>query len=153
MKILLVTVALLAITGCASNSKSFDEHRAKIQRDIDASQARVNAMIAADNQRRAESLRYYKEAREKQEQLEAACAVYSKQTRSVSPQEIVLIEDKVKYDLKDQWSARFRNVARASQYSECLYGTQYVGEVNAKNSHGGYTGFTKFTVGRNGVTM
>ncbi len=49
-----------------------------------------------------------------------------------------IITDGVKEQLKDPDSAKFKNVKVSSA-------SGYVcGEVNAKNSYGGYTGFTKF---------
>ncbi|ENX33521.1 hypothetical protein F889_02182 [Acinetobacter colistiniresistens] len=48
--------------------------------------------------------------------------------------EINKIEEIVKYQLKDSESARFRNVVK-----NC-------GQVNAKNSWGAYSGFTRFIV-------
>lgn len=49
-------------------------------------------------------------------------------------------EKAVAYSLKDPESAKFRNV-RVSPY---MGGYVVCGEVNAKNSYGGYTGFTRF---------
>lgn len=47
------------------------------------------------------------------------------------------IQDSVKEALKDPYSAKFKNIK--------VSGLSYCGEVNAKNSMGGYTGYTKFT--------
>lgn len=49
-------------------------------------------------------------------------------------------QDKIKSRLKDPDSAEFRNVFVSSKYAVC-------GEVNAKNSIGGYTGFVRFISG------
>lgn len=49
-------------------------------------------------------------------------------------------QDKIKSRLKDPDSAEFRNVFVSSKYAVC-------GEVNAKNSFGGYTGFVRFISG------
>jgi hypothetical protein len=49
-------------------------------------------------------------------------------------------QDKIKSRLKDSDSAEFRNVFVSSKYAVC-------GEVNAKNSFGGYTGFVRFISG------
>ncbi|RKL15377.1 hypothetical protein BFJ72_g15351 [Fusarium proliferatum] len=51
--------------------------------------------------------------------------------------------------LKDPDSARFRNV-RLKAYFD---GAVVCGEVNAKNSYGGYGGFTKFVAGIKGATL
>ena len=51
-------------------------------------------------------------------------------------------QDKIKSRLKDPDSAEFRNVFVSSKYAVC-------GEVNAKNSFGGYTGFVRFISGGN----
>lgn len=48
--------------------------------------------------------------------------------------------------LKDPDSANFRNVA----VREVSSGVVVCGELNAKNSYGGYTGFTRFVAGPNG---
>ena len=53
---------------------------------------------------------------------------------------ILVEQDKIKSRLKDPDSAEFRNVFVSSKYAVC-------GEVNAKNSFGGYTGFVRFISG------
>lgn len=52
----------------------------------------------------------------------------------------------VKYKLKDPYSAMFRNVHISSDGA-------VRGEVNAKNSYGGYVGFKKFYCGGESVTF
>lgn len=55
--------------------------------------------------------------------------------------ELKITKEKVKYQLKDGESARFRNVVK-----NC-------GEVNAKNSWGAYSGFTRFIVKDDGQVL
>lgn len=57
--------------------------------------------------------------------------------------------DSVKSKLKDPESAMFRNV-RLVKYD---IGHVYCGEVNAKNSYGGYTGFSMFVAGPNSAMI
>jgi len=133
MKLLISIIGLAILTGCALPPS---QHQIWYDNAIKESRARLEAEL------------------EEAKRLEASCAPYSGQSRSViTAQEASVVEEKVKYQLKDPWSARFRNVARASLYTECRYGTQYTGEVNAKNSMGGYTGFRWFTVGKGGVEL
>lgn len=61
------------------------------------------------------------------------------------------IKNMVLDQLKDPESARFRKIQGLSEYAICTDRAKeftmnwiYEGEVNAKNSYGGYTGFTKF---------
>jgi len=49
-------------------------------------------------------------------------------------------QEKIKGRLKDPTSAEFRNVFVSSSYAVC-------GEVNAKNSFGGYSGYVRFISG------
>jgi len=56
---------------------------------------------------------------------------------------IVVHQDRIKARMKDPESARFRNVF----VSHSLGGPLVCGEVNAKNSFGGYTGFQRFVSG------
>lgn len=51
--------------------------------------------------------------------------------------------------LKDGDSAKFRNVRLRPH----LQGAVVCGEVNAKNSYGGYVGFTRFAAGINGAML
>ncbi|QEY64962.1 hypothetical protein FXN65_23945 [Metapseudomonas lalkuanensis] len=51
------------------------------------------------------------------------------------------VEDLVRENLKDPTSAQFKEIRKSKD------GTYFCGEVNAKNSMGGYTGFTGFAVG------
>jgi hypothetical protein len=56
------------------------------------------------------------------------------------------------HDLKDPDSAHFRDV-RVSSPPTIAPKVIVCGEVNAKNSYGGYTGFKRFFLGRAGVVM
>jgi hypothetical protein len=142
MKLLISVISVAILSGCASAPKPLDNNQVWAQN-----------VLREQNEYWDNIRRVAKAQRERDSQLEVSCASYSKQLRTVTSQEISAIEEKVKNKLKDPWSARFRNISKASQYSECRYGTQYVGEVNAKNSMGGYTGFSVFAIGRDGVTL
>ncbi|MEQ1067090.1 hypothetical protein ABLB96_07100 [Acinetobacter sp. XH1741] len=73
-------------------------------------------------------------AKEKQAQ-EQALKIKQEQERQLKEQaELKKVEDAVRYYLKDGDSAKFRNVIK-----NC-------GEVNAKNSWGAYSGFSRFIV-------
>jgi hypothetical protein len=66
--------------------------------------------------------------------------------------EAIKMEALVKSDLKDPDSARFRNIRRVYMPTPKEVSTAdpttlaYCGEVNARNSFGGYTGFQPFAV-------
>lgn len=51
------------------------------------------------------------------------------------------VEDLVRENLKDPTSAQFKEIRKSKD------GKYFCGEVNAKNSMGGYIGFTEFAVG------
>jgi len=53
-------------------------------------------------------------------------------------------KDAVKATLKDPESAQFRNLYTKSWTGKASPDDAVCGEVNAKNSYGGYTGFTRF---------
>lgn len=73
-------------------------------------------------------------AKEKQAQ-EQALKIKQEQERKLKEQaELKKVEDTVRYFLKDGDSAKFRNIIK-----NC-------GEVNAKNSWGAYSGFSRFVV-------
>ncbi len=54
-----------------------------------------------------------------------------------------------KKDLKDPDSARFQNL-RIAEYDG---GNVVCGEINAKNSYGGYVGYKRFAAGTSGATI
>lgn len=58
-------------------------------------------------------------------------------------------KESVKNKLKDPDSARFRNIKDISLPD----GVVFCGEVNSKNSYGGYVGFTWFVAGVNGANI
>lgn len=58
-------------------------------------------------------------------------------------------KDAAKQNLKDPSSAQFRNVRIVSWGSQKLV----CGEINAKNSYGGYVGFKRFVGSPTGVTI
>lgn len=62
------------------------------------------------------------------------------------------ILEHLKTRLKDGESAKFR-ATRMVTYGGNGTGRLMCGEVNAKNSYGGYTGFTRFVAGVNGASM
>ncbi|MBE8587750.1 hypothetical protein [Xenorhabdus griffiniae] len=64
--------------------------------------------------------------------------------RPLTQQEISLVEAEVKASLKDPGSAKFKHV-NLIQDSESSIDV-YCGQVNAKNSYGGYVGFKPFMV-------
>jgi hypothetical protein len=72
--------------------------------------------------------------KEKQAQITAQKAKIEQEKKLKEQAEIKATEEVVKYYLKDGESARFRNVIK-----NC-------GEVNAKNSWGAYSGFSRFIV-------
>lgn len=137
MKLILILISI-SLVGCASGPSSYARQEAD---KLLANQTRAKALIA---QWEAEREVY----REKERRLDEKCATQSKQPITINAGEMNIVEEKVKYILKDPWSARFRNVSKASAYDQCRRNLVYVGEVNSKNSMGGYTGFSQFRVWR-----
>ena len=136
MKLILILISI-SLVGCASRPSSYDRLR------VLEIETRTKALIA---QLEAEREVY----REKERRLDEKCATQSKQPITINAGEMNIVEEKVKYILKDPWSARFRNVSKASAYDQCRRNLVYDGEVNSKNSMGGYTGFSQFRVWRDG---
>ncbi len=157
MKLILALMTALIMTGCSSThlrtgcildcakweqwEKEAQEKNAKAEAEHKASMARWEA------EHKASMARW--EAEEKR--LDAQCAGYSTVDRTLTPSEQTAMETAVKDVLKDPWSAQFRNTKKVSAWRQCRYGDVYAGEVNAKNSYGGYGGFKNFTVGKNGA--
>lgn len=61
---------------------------------------------------------------------------------TLTAQQIVVAKEVVSHDLKDPSSAQFRNLYGFRYQGQDL--TMVCGEMNAKNSYGGYGGFTYF---------
>ena len=59
-------------------------------------------------------------------------------TEGLTKKQITAIQDAVREELKDPESAKFRKLKATD-------GNSFCGQVNAKNSYGGYTGFRTFT--------
>ena len=116
------------------------EHEASMARYRAESEARRAKIEAEFQARKAEEKR-----------LDELCANFSKESRTMTASEQTAIETAVKDVLKDPWSAHFRKTTKVSAWRECRYGDVYAGEVNSKNSYGGYEGFRSFTVGKKGV--
>lgn len=65
--------------------------------------------------------------------------------KTLTPAEVLRkVQSLVSYEMKDPDSAKFRNL-RFVKYNEK---TVVCGEVNAKNSYGGYVGFENFIAGQ-----
>jgi hypothetical protein len=83
----------------------------------------------------------------KQSEEATTCGRLSDAPKSLSLQEITKIQDAVKDQLKDPWSAHFKDIQGTSLRRQCsdrVWGRQIViakGFVNSKNSYGGYAGW------------
>ncbi len=62
---------------------------------------------------------------------------------------IAAAQDSAKRSLKDPDSAKFQNI-RIAEYDG---GKVVCGEINAKNSYGGYVGYKRFVAGASGATI
>lgn len=78
---------------------------------------------------------------EKEPETKASPVVRLKQ--DLPAQQAVVVKKQVKYSLKDPESARFRNLFLSVPQKEGM-NPSTCGEVNARNSYGGYTGFRWF---------
>jgi hypothetical protein len=82
----------------------------------------------------------------------AACGspIVAAKRLPMSNSDIKKVKSVTAYRLKDPASAQFRNIRRIEQTRQDGSVTELIcGEVNGKNSFGGYTGFTTFHVVRN----
>lgn len=74
-----------------------------------------------------------------------APALTEKSTFAPSEEQLASAKSAVVYDLKDPSSAQFRNMRGIQAKAETGKSATYIcGEVNARNSFGGYVGFTPF---------
>lgn len=158
MKQLILVLTTLVITGCSTSTINkivctgngtcgVPEYYTAQNKEFEKKRAEVDTRIK-DIYEQMEKDRIARE--EKRKQLDAQCAGFSKEDRTLTPKDQTAMETTVKNELKDPWSARFRDVIKTSPYDECR-GTSYRGEVNAKNSYGGYTGFKKFLIFKDGT--
>ena len=79
--------------------------------------------------------------------LLVACgpALTEKSTFAPSDAQLTAAKTAAAYDLKDPGSAQFRNIRGIQATAETGKSATYIcGEVNARNSFGGYVGFTPF---------
>lgn len=78
----------------------------------------------------------------------AACAapVTSTQRLELTAAQVATIENTVRYRMKDPESAQFRNI-RSSRVTrdDGTVNQEICGQVNGRNSFGGYVGFQTFT--------
>jgi hypothetical protein len=72
---------------------------------------------------------------------------------SFEDKDILAAQDKVRHELKDPDSAQFRNVVKYTNHYGQQVETVVCGEVNSKNTYGGYAGFTDFLVTPGGMVM
>jgi hypothetical protein len=76
----------------------------------------------------------------------ARCKDKSKDEKPVSNKVRLEVEERYKEVLKDPYSAHFRKIREASEWDRCMeFSARYRGEVNAKNSYGGYIGYKDFS--------
>lgn len=122
----------VAISGCG---KSQEEIAAEVARQRAAELAKVEAEVRAkEEEATARKQREAEEARRQEElarQEEAERRLQEEQSR------IDALKVKVTELLKDPESAQFKDVALTPGGALC-------GEVNARNSFGGYVGFKRF---------
>ncbi len=167
MKQLILVLTTLVITGCSTSTINKivctgngtcgapEYYAAQNERyeQIKSEHAETWKKTMAEHDAIMEEIKRDRIAREeKRKQLDAQCADLPKKDRTLTPKDQTAMETAVKNKLKDPWSAQFRDVIKASLYDECR-GTLYFGEVNAKNSYGGYTGFKKFWIVRDGTVI
>jgi len=157
MKYSLILIAVL-MTGCANSNYSthlktgciwscdeWEQHlkkTAQMKVDEKASQDRRQAerlKQEAEHQARLDKIKAEHQAKLNQ------CSSKSRMPMQVSDAVRVGVEARYKLDLKDPYSARFRNIQEASAWDQCMGRNRYIGEVNAKNSYGGYTGYQSFS--------
>jgi hypothetical protein len=168
MKLVLTLSAALVMSGCANYGThvrtgciwSCEQH-ARWEKEADknkkarsVAEEKLRDLVKAEHEAQIARVKAEHEAEQAQRQseivegkrLDAQCATYSKEDRTLNPSERTAMETAVKDVLKDPWSAQFRNTKKASAWAQCRHGTMYAGEVNAKNSYGGYGGFKNFRV-------
>jgi hypothetical protein len=103
-------------------------------------------MIEESNARHALRMAEIKAADERWQAKLNGCSTMSKTPKTVSDAVRVGIESRYKEQLKDPYSAHFRKIQEASAWDQCIGLEKYIGEVNAKNSYGGYTGYQSFRI-------
>ncbi len=132
-------------TGCVFECAKWEQHLKKTDQMKVDEQARQDKWLAerkkeeVDRQTRLDNIKAEHQAKLNQ------CSSRSRMPLQVSDAVRVAVEERYKLDLKDPYSARFRNIQEASAWDQCMGRNRYIGEVNAKNSYGGYTGYQSFS--------
>ena len=133
MKLILILIST-TLVGCSTVGDPLEK---RIQADRNATMARIQADLDARKAR----------ADNKRAEENVTCSKLSDMPQSLSLQEITKIQDAVKDQLKDPWSAHFKDIQGTSLRRQCsdrVWGRQIViakGFVNSKNSYGGYAGW------------
>jgi len=161
MKLIFSLISISILTGCASSNSVFEGT---------TSAAKYETMMA-EARKKDEDERKQKEQKElERKQKLQACQDKSKESSPVSLGVLSKIQESVKEQLKDPLSASFKNVRVMSEYETCVFNinlyhiefrktgvfhiekryvsnnknTLYIGDINAKNSYGGYVGYKPF---------
>lgn len=152
MKLLIASMTIMLLTGCGTmgeyscagkircsdNSKT----QAPESRFIEDHKKMMEEMDARHKLRMAE----IKAAEDRWQAKLNGCSSKSKDPKPVSDAVRAGIETRYKEHLKDPYSAHFRKIQEASAWDQCIGLSKYIGEVNAKNSYGGYTGYESFRI-------
>jgi len=166
MKLILALMAVVVLTGCSSTQVRTGciwdcDKWAQWEKEAEQKKSEETARWAKQEEEsktriakwEAEAKSLLAKRKEEENRLETKCATYSKEDRVLTTKERTTMETAVKDVLKDPWSAQFRKTSKVSAWMECRRGIIYMGEVNAKNSYGGYGGFKTFSVGNSGVDI
>jgi len=125
---LLTLLAVLVAVALMTWGKVSYDNKQKARVAAEQIQAKIDEETKAKEQEKAKELEKTKELDIRKKNLETQ------------------ITQKISSSLKDPASAQFRNikVLLDRKYQENLSTDVVCGDVNAKNSYGGYTGFTSF---------
>jgi hypothetical protein len=151
MKLILAVLAVSVMSGCSSTQlrtgcmwdcdKWERWEREAAQKKVD-NQANLDRWLA---ERQAERQANLDKLEALQQAKLAQCSSFSRNPTPVSDAVRRGVEARYKEQLKDPYSAHFRNIQEASAWAQCMGRAKYKGEVNSKNSYGGYVGYMEFT--------
>jgi DNA-directed RNA polymerase beta' subunit len=152
MKLMLILVSI-SLVGCSSPPSQYKTHRDVFEERQEQWRAEAVARKLQLDQEIQERL---ERANRKRAEEATTCSKLSNLPKALSFQEVTKIQELVKDQLKDPWSAYFKDIKATSARSQCsdrVWERDVVtvkGFVNSKNSYGGYGGWKNINVYLNG---
>ena len=166
MKIVFTFLSIIALSACGTIPET--PNRTGFNKD-EYNKVNDNWILTAEKAKKD----YHEQEQKRQEERTRklnACNGLDTKSKPINAATLVKIQESVKEQLKDPYSAQFENIRALSDFEACQVratgsyvefrknnlafvallqyvsskNTLYVGHINAKNSYGGYNGFKPF---------